>query len=121
MLSALNSTADRTYRGRDKRRGGASFRNDHSTDSERLRILISMSIWAIWKSRNEKSINDQDVALSEAREVLKLKDLVRKSGNATRFMEGRMRMEQQGALRALCADRRFADFDSATGPTVDCS
>src|SRR5258708_6099165 len=38
-------------------RGAAaiSFENDHSKDSERLRILISMTIWAIWKSRNKNS------------------------------------------------------------------
>jgi len=29
-----------------------SFKRDFNKDSERLRILISMTIWAIWKSRN---------------------------------------------------------------------
>ena len=44
-------------------RGSAaiSFENNHNKDSKRLRILISMTIWAIWKSRNKKAINDQDI------------------------------------------------------------
>ena len=46
-----------------------------------------MTVWAIWKSRNKDS---KDVATAEAQEVLKvlITDLVRKSWNATCFMEG---------------------------------
>jgi hypothetical protein len=100
-----------------------SFENDVNKDSERLRILISMTIWAIWKSRNKNTITDQDVAQQEANETLKglLKDLVRKSWNATRFMEGNRRTARQRELRKLWADKRFADFDLRTGPTVDFS
>jgi len=49
-----------------------------------------------------KSINDQVVAANEAKEVLKglIKDLARKSWNATRFMEVGRRMERQTTLRA---------------------
>ena len=72
-------------------RGAAtlSFENDcsRSKDSERLRILVSITIWTIWKSRHKSSINSQDVASNETTEVL-LSDRVRKSWNATRFMEG---------------------------------
>ena len=73
--------------------GGAaalSFERDYRKDSERLRILISMTIWAIWKPRNKYSINDQDVASIEIGETLKelIRELVRKSRNATRLMEG---------------------------------
>ena len=52
-------------------RGAAalSFEDDYRKDSERLRILISMTIWAIWKSRNKYSINDQDVASIETGET----------------------------------------------------
>ena len=39
-----------------------TFENDHTKDSERLHILISMTVWAIWKSRNKNTINNQDVA-----------------------------------------------------------
>jgi|SRR5258706_1057276 len=73
-----------------------SFKYDHSRDSERLGILISMTIWAIWKSINKKAINNQDVASNETVEVLKdvISDLVRKSWNATRFMEGGRRLDR---------------------------
>jgi hypothetical protein len=79
-------------------RGAAaiSFENDYNRDSERLRILISMTIWAIWKSRNINTINIQDVVLTEAKDELErlLKDLITKSWNATRFVEEGRRMER---------------------------
>ena len=67
-----------------------SFKHDHNRDPERLRILIFMTLWAIWKSRNKNSIRNQDAAANETREVLKhlLSDMVRKSWNATHFIEG---------------------------------
>src|SRR5258708_11180822 len=80
-------------------RGAAaiSFEDDHKKDSERLRTLISMTIWAIWKSRNKNSINDQDVGPNEADATLKelIRNKVRKSWNATRFLEGSRREIQQ--------------------------
>ena len=103
-------------------RGAAAIPfEDYSKDSERLRILVSVTIWAIWKSRNKNSINDQEVAAVEARETLKalISDLVRKSWNATRFMEGGRRLVRHRELRTLWADKRFADFDLKTGSTVD--
>ena len=105
-------------------RGAAAitFEDDHTKDSERLRILISMTIWAIWKSRNKNTINNQDVAPGEASSTLKelIRDLMRKSWNATRFLEGGRRMTRQRALRSLWADGHLIDFDPKTGPTVDC-
>jgi hypothetical protein len=100
-----------------------TFENDSNKDSERLRILISMTIWAIWKSRNKNTISDQDVAQQEATETLKglLTDLIRKSWNATRFMEDARRAIRQRYLCKLWADKRFADLDLKTGPTVDFS
>lgn len=69
-------------------RGAAalSFANDFNKDSERRRILISMTICAIWKSKIENSINDQDVAPKETSGVLKglITDLITKSWNAIR-------------------------------------
>ena len=67
-----------------------SFQYDHKRDSERLCILISMTVWAIWKSRNKNPVNNQGVTTEKARETLRelISDLVRKSWNAERFMEG---------------------------------
>ena len=79
-----------------------------------------MTIWAIWKSRNNKTINDQDIASSEATRILKelIRDLMRKSWNATRFLGGR-RMTRQRALRTLWADGHLIELDPKTGPAVD--
>jgi len=90
-----------------------SFEHDFSKDAEGLRILITVTIWAIWKSRNKSAITNQDVAPSETREILKelISDIKRKSWNATRFMEGVRRSDRQRELRALWADKRPVDFD----------
>src|SRR5882757_8688665 len=90
-------------------------------DSERLRILISLTTWAIWKSRNKSTMNNQEITTIEARETLKnlIADLVRKSWNATKFMEEGRRLERQRELRALWADKRLTDLGLKTGPTVD--
>jgi len=68
-----------------------SFEDDLTRDSERLRILVSMTIWAIWKSRNKNTLQDQVVTPNETRETLKemIRDIIRKSWNSTRLMEGR--------------------------------
>lgn len=59
-----------------------SFKDDLAKDSERLRILLSMTFWSIWKSRNENTINDRDVTPSETTGNLKemIKDRIRKAG-----------------------------------------
>jgi len=61
-----------------------SFKEDLTKDSERLRILVSMTIWAIWKSRNKNTIQDQVVTPNETRETLKelIRDIIRKSWNS---------------------------------------
>ena len=61
-----------------------SFKDDLTKDSERLRILVSMTIWAIWKSRNKNTIQDQVVTPNETRETLKelIRDIIRKSWNS---------------------------------------
>ena len=68
-------------------------------------------------------MNNQDIATNETRETLKelITDLIRKSWNATRFMEGARRKNRQHDLRNLWADKQLVDFDLKTGPTVDFS
>ena len=98
-----------------------TFEDDSSKDSERLRILISMTVWAIWKSRNKNTILDLEAVPSETRDTLKelIRDLIQKSWNATHFMEGRRKLERQNAIKTLWAHGRFTDFDPKTGPSVD--
>ena len=97
------------------------FENDSNKDSERIRILITLTVWTIWKSRNKSSINDQDVSPYETAENLRniISDLVRKSWNATKFMEVKARKIQQQKLRTLWADKQFTNFNHIQGPTVD--
>ena len=88
--------------------GSPHIRRRPQQDSERLRILITITIRAIWKTRNKISINNQDVHPGETREMLK--DLIRglvRSWNATRFMEGDWRLIRQRELRTLWADKRL--------------
>ena len=89
-----------------------SFKDDLTKDSERLRILVSMTIWAIWKSRNKNTMQDQVVMPNETRETLKelIRDIIRKSWNSTQLMEGRERLTRQCAIKALWAEGRFADL-----------
>jgi hypothetical protein len=104
-------------------RGAAtlSLEGDTRKDSERLRILISMTVWAIWKSKIKISINNQDVATNETTQTLKeiLSDVTRNSWNATRIMEGSSKVIRQRELRKLWADKRMTEFDPVTGPHIN--
>jgi len=80
-----------------------AYENDYMKDSERIRIIISLTTWAIWKTRNKSAMNNQEVTMIKARETLKnlITDLVRKSWNATRFMEDSRRLDRQRKLWTL--------------------
>ena len=66
-----------------------TFEKDTNKDSKRIKILISMTIWAIWKSKIKNSINDENVPIHETTQTLKaqISNLIRNSWNATYFME----------------------------------
>jgi len=106
-------------------RGSAAitFNGDYNSDSERLRILISMTIWAIWKSRNKNTINNQDVVPNETIETLKemISNLVRNSWIATKFMEPKRKTIRQRKVRSLWGDGSFVDFDANPYPTFNFS
>ena len=112
---ALARHIDRANQGLIRGAATITFENDHTN------ILNSMIIWAIWKSRNKNTINDQDVAPGEASSTLKdlIRDLMRKSWNATCFLEGSRRTIRQRALRALWADGHLIDYDPKIGPAID--
>jgi len=99
------------------------FEIDQNKDSDRLRILISLSIWAIWKSRNRSAITDQVVSSNETSETLKelIQAQVRKSWNATRFLGGKRKLTQQRTIQTLWADGKLTDFSSKSGPIVEFS
>ena len=66
-----------------------TFNKDYNKDSERIRILIALTTWAIWKSKIKISMNDQDASPHETTQTLRdlILTLVRNSWNATCFME----------------------------------
>jgi len=92
-------------------------------DSERLRLLIAMTVWAIWKSKIKISIQNQDVTPNETTQILKelLTDLVTKSWNATRLMEEGKRERKQKKLRKLWAEENLTKFDPLAGPQINFS
>ena len=79
-----------------------------------------MVISRVYK-RLTPAVSNQDIAPTETGEDLKelLCDLVRKSWNATRFMEGGTRLDRQHDLRTLWADKQLVDFDIKTGSTAN--
>ena len=101
-------------------RGAAalSFEKDTSKDSERLKILISMTIWAIWKSKLKICIKDKDVTPNETAQLLRelITELITKSWNATRFLEEGRKVTRQRAIRRLWADDQLTKFNPITGP-----
>jgi len=99
------------------------FDNDYNRDSERLHILILMTTWAIWKSRNKNAINNQDISPNETKELLKdlISSLIRNSWTETHFMVDKKKLTCQRQLRMLWGDKRFANFDANPYPTVDFS
>ena len=80
-----------------------------------------MTIWAIWKSKLKSSIGNQDVTPNETTQLLKelITDLIKKSWNATRFMEAGSKATRQRDLRKLWAVDRLTKFDPKEGPSVD--
>ena len=76
---------------------------------------------AIWKSRNNNSINDQDVASCEAKETLKglIQEMIRTSWNAMHLLEGSKRRITQHTLQLLWAQGNLAHFHPMKDPTTD--
>ena len=96
------------------------FEIDLCKDSDRLRILISMAVWAIWKSRNRSAILDRNTSTTETAETFKelIQDQIRKSWNATRFLEGKRKELQRRAIKATWAEGSLTDFNRKTGPIM---
>ena len=98
-----------------------AFEHDSNKDSQRLRILISLTTWAIWKCRNKSTMNNEEISIIDAKETLKnlVTDLVRRNWNATKHMEKRRREMRQKELRSLWAEDRLTNFAHKQGPIMD--
>ena len=66
-------------------------------------------------------MNNEEITTTEAKETLKhlVTDLVRRSWNATKYMEKRRKVIRQKELHSLWADKRLTNFDHKKGPIVD--
>ena len=66
-----------------------AYKHDNNKDLQRLRILISLTTWVIWKRRNKNTMNNKEITTIKAKETLKhlVTDLVRRSWNAMKYME----------------------------------
>ena len=98
-----------------------SFEKDNNKVSERLRTLLPMTVWAIWKSKLKSSIYNQDVTPNETTQLLKemTSDLIKKNWNATRFMEAGNKATRQRDLCKLWAVDWLTKFYPKEGPTVN--
>ena len=83
--------------------------------------VMERDIWAIWKSRNKNSINNQDVSQAEMREALKgqISNMVRKSWNAMQFLIDSKKQTRRQALWVLWAHRHFVKLDHRSNLTFD--
>jgi len=124
LLAKVHEQTMATRLNRLNQRGDSpGFDDDYNRDSERLRILISLTVWAIWKARNKNTTSNQNVSLNESKELLKdlISSLIRNSWIETCFTNDKKRLTRQRELRALWGDKHFANFDARPYPTVDFS
>jgi hypothetical protein len=72
-------------------------------------------------TNRKRLLDERSGEARETKELLKalIEDLIRKSWNATRFMNEDRRMKKQTALRSLWADKQFVCFDLKKGPIFD--
>jgi hypothetical protein len=92
-----------------------------NTDSERIRIFISMTIWAIWKARNMHTMNDSPAPPSETPKLMKtlLKDLITKSWNSTQFSPPELKKKKEERIKKLWKDGTIVTFDRGKPPNFD--
>lgn len=90
-------------------------------DSERLRLIISMTIWAIWKTRNKHKIQNLPVTPIESAKLLKtmLKDLITQSHNSMRFEPEHRRSKRTNRLKKLWKDGTIVHLDGSNAPIFD--
>jgi exonuclease III/ribonuclease HI len=72
-----------------------------NSDVERIRILIALATWAIWKSRNKRAMEPSYT--DEAKKLLLelLKDTITKEWNATSFEPKRRRPKHEHRMQSL--------------------
>jgi hypothetical protein len=89
--------------------------------SERIRILVAMTTWAIWKVRNKHAILSQPVTPSEASNLLieLLKENLTKSWTALKFESDKAKTRKEHRLRKLWADGKLVHLETGKNPIFD--
>ncbi len=82
-----------------------TLESDNKKDTEKLCILISMTMWAIWKSRNKNSINNQDIAICKTSALLRalISEQVRKAWNVMHFLDRKLSKPSGQRDALLCS------------------
>lgn len=88
-------------------------------DSERLRIFITMTLWAIWKNRNNYAIQNIPVVPSEPGDLAMkmIKDLINKTWTNLRYEHSIIRSKKLEALRSLWAHDKIVKLSAGTTPS----
>jgi hypothetical protein len=79
------------------------YGKDFHINSKRLRILISLNIWTIWKTRNQISINGTNLSNTAAANSLTeiIKDIITKQWNSLVFYKETGRERRAQSIRKL--------------------
>jgi ribonuclease HI len=94
----------------------------HTTDSERFGTMTSLAVWAIWKARNERTMNPERQTNSESASLIfkeTLKDIIKKSWIATNFEPENHRLKHTARLTALWGHHSVARLERGKPPIFD--
>ena len=89
-------------------------------DSERFKIIASLAVWAIWKARNEWTINpEEQISANRAKSILKesLKDIIKKSWLSTNLERENKHTKSELKVRALWGSNSLAVLERGKPPT----
>jgi hypothetical protein len=86
-------------------------------DTNRLQILIALSIWAIWKARNKRAMDPEGPNDAKNMFIESLKDIITKTWNATSFDTKKRRPMQEARIQALWGE--IATLQRGKSPTFD--
>jgi ribonuclease HI len=89
-----------------------------TSDSERLRTIISLTIWTIWKTRNTITIRGESIQKQTTQKLLKeiIKDIIIKSWNALKYDSEKRKTAQAKRLRSLWANGKIAKLEMGKPP-----
>jgi ribonuclease HI/exonuclease III len=96
----------------------ANGRPLRTVDSERLRIIISLTMWTIWKTRNSITIKGENTEKLNNQKLLTdiMKDIISKTWNALKYETEARRASQEKMLKALWGNGKIATLERGKPP-----